>query len=103
MKREATRRTVDLSGYPDLVVVYLGMRANVLTGEDAVRPLAPLYTGRPYGAGRRDRPPLLYTGRLSGARRRDRRLYYTRYAPTGLGGVIAAFAIHGTPLRGWAA
>ena len=26
------RRTVDLSGYPDLVVVYLGMRVNVLTG-----------------------------------------------------------------------
>jgi hypothetical protein len=26
------RRTVDLSGYPDLVVVYLGMRVNALTG-----------------------------------------------------------------------
>ena len=26
------RRTVDLSAYPDLVVVYLGMRVNVLTG-----------------------------------------------------------------------
>jgi hypothetical protein len=26
------RRTVDLSGHPDLVVVYLGMRVNALTG-----------------------------------------------------------------------
>jgi len=26
------RRTVDLSGFPDLVVVYLGMRVNALTG-----------------------------------------------------------------------
>jgi hypothetical protein len=26
------RRTVDLSGYPDLVVIYLGMRVNTLTG-----------------------------------------------------------------------
>ncbi|MGA8531385.1 MAG: hypothetical protein WB622_16830 [Acidobacteriaceae bacterium] len=26
------RRTVDLSQYPDLVVVYLGMRVNRLTG-----------------------------------------------------------------------
>jgi hypothetical protein len=26
------RRTVDLSGYPDLVVMYLGMRVNVLRG-----------------------------------------------------------------------
>ena len=26
------RRTVDLSGYPDLVVIYLGMRVNALTG-----------------------------------------------------------------------
>ena len=28
----ADRRTVDLSGYPDLVVIYLGMRANSLRG-----------------------------------------------------------------------
>jgi hypothetical protein len=27
-----TRRTVDLSAYPDLVVVYLGMRVNAFTG-----------------------------------------------------------------------
>src|SRR4051812_47319514 len=26
------RRTVDLSGYPDLVVIYLGMRVNALSG-----------------------------------------------------------------------
>lgn len=26
------RQTVDLSGYPDLVVIYLGMRVNALTG-----------------------------------------------------------------------
>jgi len=26
------RRTVDLSGYPELVVIYLGMRVNALTG-----------------------------------------------------------------------
>ena len=28
----AERRTVDLSGYPDLIVLYLGMRVNRLTG-----------------------------------------------------------------------
>jgi len=28
----ARRLTVDLSTYPDLIVVYLGMRGNVLTG-----------------------------------------------------------------------
>jgi len=32
MKREVNRRTVDLSGYPDLVVIYLGMRVNALAG-----------------------------------------------------------------------
>lgn len=32
MKPKVTRRTVDLSGYPDLVVIYLGMRVNTLTG-----------------------------------------------------------------------
>src|SRR5215813_9785555 len=32
MKTTVTRRTVDLSGYPDLVVIYLGMRVNRLTG-----------------------------------------------------------------------
>jgi hypothetical protein len=32
MKAKVNRRTVDLSGYPDLVVIYLGMRVNTLTG-----------------------------------------------------------------------
>jgi hypothetical protein len=32
MKTKVSRRTVDLSGYPDLVVIYLGMRVNTLTG-----------------------------------------------------------------------
>ncbi|MFZ1917177.1 MAG: DUF4188 domain-containing protein [Terriglobales bacterium] len=32
MHTKVDRRTVDLSGYPDLVVVYLGMRVNRLTG-----------------------------------------------------------------------
>ena len=32
MPASVNRRTVDLSAYPDLVVVYLGMRANRLTG-----------------------------------------------------------------------
>ena len=32
MNKRVNRQTVDLSAYPDLVVVYLGMRVNVLTG-----------------------------------------------------------------------
>lgn len=32
MKGKVERRTVDLSAYPDLIVVYLGMRVNTLTG-----------------------------------------------------------------------
>jgi len=32
MSARVERRTVDLSGYPDLVVVYLGMKVNRLTG-----------------------------------------------------------------------
>lgn len=32
MKTKVNRRTVDLSGFPDLVVIYLGMRVNVLAG-----------------------------------------------------------------------
>jgi hypothetical protein len=32
MKTQPNRQTVDLSAYPDLVVVYLGMRVNALTG-----------------------------------------------------------------------
>ncbi len=32
MSSRVERRTVDLSGYPDLVVIYLGMRVNRITG-----------------------------------------------------------------------
>lgn len=32
MQGNVHRRTVDLSSYPDLVVIYLGMRVNTLTG-----------------------------------------------------------------------
>lgn len=32
MKSEVKRTTVDLSSYPDLIVIYLGMRASALTG-----------------------------------------------------------------------
>lgn len=32
MTTRVERRTVDLSGYPDLVVIYLGMRVNRVTG-----------------------------------------------------------------------
>jgi len=32
MKPRVARRTVDLSGYLNLVVIYLGMRVNALTG-----------------------------------------------------------------------
>jgi hypothetical protein len=35
------RRTVDLSAYPDLVVIYLGMRVNVLTGLKTLFGFAP--------------------------------------------------------------
>lgn len=29
---KVSRQTIDLSGYPNLVVIYLGMRVNALTG-----------------------------------------------------------------------
>jgi hypothetical protein len=32
MNTKVERRTVDLSGFPDLIVIYLGMRVNRLTG-----------------------------------------------------------------------
>jgi hypothetical protein len=32
VKKKIDRKTVDLSGYPDLVIIYLGMRVNALTG-----------------------------------------------------------------------
>jgi hypothetical protein len=35
------RETVDLSGFPDLVVIYLGMRVNTLTGIKTVMGLGP--------------------------------------------------------------
>jgi hypothetical protein len=35
------RRTVDLSGFPDLVVVYLGLRVNTLTGLKTVAGFGP--------------------------------------------------------------
>src|SRR3954467_8423833 len=39
MKSNVERRTVDLSAYPDLVVIYLGMRVNSLKGLNTVRRL----------------------------------------------------------------
>ena len=35
------RRTVDLSAYPDLVVIYLGMRVNALYGLKVIMGLRP--------------------------------------------------------------
>jgi len=35
------RRTIDLSGYPDLVVIYLGMRLNALRGLKTILGLGP--------------------------------------------------------------
>ncbi len=32
MKSQVNRRTVDLSAFPDMIVIYLGMRVNALTG-----------------------------------------------------------------------
>ena len=32
MKHQVNRQTVDLGAYPDLVVIYLGMRVNAITG-----------------------------------------------------------------------
>lgn len=41
MPASVDRRTVDLSGYPDLVVIYLGMRVNRLTGIKTVMGFGP--------------------------------------------------------------
>ena len=41
MKSQVERRTVDLSGYPDLVVIYLGMRVNALAGLKTLIGLGP--------------------------------------------------------------
>lgn len=40
-QRRVNRRTVDLSSYPDLVVIYLGMRVNALTGVKTLFGLGP--------------------------------------------------------------
>ncbi len=41
MQRRVDRRTVDLTAYPDLVVIYLGMRVNRLSGLRRVIMLGP--------------------------------------------------------------
>src|SRR5215471_12102089 len=41
MKTRVNRQTVDLSQYPDLVVVYLGMRVNALAGMKTLLRLGP--------------------------------------------------------------
>ena len=42
MRTSVDRRTVDLSAYPDLVVIYLGMRVNRLTGIKTVLGFGPM-------------------------------------------------------------
>ncbi|WP_019585079.1 DUF4188 domain-containing protein [Deinococcus apachensis] len=51
MPPKVDRRTVDLSPYPDLVVIYLGMRVNAWTGFRTVAGLGPQI-----GASVQDRP-----------------------------------------------
>jgi hypothetical protein len=41
MSGKVQRRTVDLSGYPNLVVIYLGMRVNALVGIKTLIGLGP--------------------------------------------------------------
>jgi hypothetical protein len=41
MPSRVARRTVDLSGYPDLVVIYLGMRVRTMTGMKTLLGLGP--------------------------------------------------------------
>jgi hypothetical protein len=41
MSAQVQRRTVDLSGYPDLVVIYLGMRVNALQGLKTIAGFGP--------------------------------------------------------------
>ena len=41
MRKGVNRQAVDLSAYPDLVVIYLGMRVNALTGIKTVLGLGP--------------------------------------------------------------
>ena len=42
---KVNRQTVDLSAYPDLVVIYLGMRVNALAGLKTLIGLGPQITG----------------------------------------------------------
>ena len=44
MANRVDRRTVDLTAYPDLVVIYLGMRVNALTGLKTVLGFGPQIT-----------------------------------------------------------
>jgi hypothetical protein len=41
MKTSVKRQSVDLTGYPELVVIYLGMRVNALTGLKTLLGLGP--------------------------------------------------------------
>ena len=41
MKTSVNRQTVDLSAFPELVVIYLGMRVNALAGVKTVLGLGP--------------------------------------------------------------
>ncbi len=45
MAERAKRETVDLSRYPDLVVIYLGMRVNTLTGFKTLLGFGPKISG----------------------------------------------------------
>jgi hypothetical protein len=45
MNSRVQRRTVNLSGYPDLVVIYLGMRVNTLTGLKTLLGFGPRISG----------------------------------------------------------
>jgi hypothetical protein len=45
MKSKVSRKTVDLSQYPDLVVIYLGMRVNALTGIKTLLGFGPKISG----------------------------------------------------------
>jgi hypothetical protein len=53
MKTSVKRQSVDLTGYPELVVIYLGMRVNALTGLKTLLGLGPQINkagaGRPPG------------------------------------------------------
>ena len=44
LRTPVTRQTVDLSAYPDLVIIYLGMRANTLRGVKTILSIGPQIT-----------------------------------------------------------